>query len=69
VLGIAFVSACWATPKPAAPARDINISLAVEQVELANGLKLVVVPEPTANAVSTSSAPRSRSSISRKQQY
>src|SRR5215213_2365698 len=51
-LGLALVSACWATPKPAAPARDIAISLAVEQVELANGLKLVVVPEPDAHVVS-----------------
>src|SRR5262245_52278680 len=49
---VAFLTACWGTPRPAAPPRDTKIALTVEQLELSNGMKLVVVPEPEASDVS-----------------
>ncbi len=45
-------SACWSAPRPAAPRQDLPIALTVEQAELANGLKVVVVPEPSVGEVS-----------------
>jgi zinc protease len=45
-------SGCWGASRPASPPREASIVLAVEQVELANGLKLVVVEEPNALEVS-----------------
>lgn len=43
---------CWSSPRPAAPRRETVIDLAVQQVTLANGLRLVVVPERGAADVS-----------------
>ncbi|MDB4953050.1 MAG: Peptidase, family [Myxococcales bacterium] len=48
------VAGCWSTPRPAAPHRDTPIALDVEQVELPNGLRVVVVPEPASDEVSVS---------------
>ena len=43
---------CWTTPRPAAPHRDAKIGLDVEEATLANGLRVVVVPEPRVDEVS-----------------
>ncbi|MEJ7596290.1 MAG: insulinase family protein [Kofleriaceae bacterium] len=49
---VVFLSfGCWGAPRPASPARETTIVLAVDQVELANGLKLIVVAEPAAREV------------------
>jgi zinc protease len=46
------LSSCWTTPRPAPPRRDVPITLAVEQFELANGLRVVVIPEPSLDEIS-----------------
>ncbi len=53
VVGIALVlAACYGPAKPAAPSAP-NAELRVERAELANGLRLVVVTEPTSSALVT----------------
>src|SRR4051812_36686395 len=49
---VGTLSSCWSTPRPAPPKRDVDIPFAVEQDELANGLRVVVVPEPSVPEVS-----------------
>ena len=51
VLAAACCGSCWTTPRPAAPHRDARIGLDVEEVTLANGLRVVVVPEPGVDEV------------------
>lgn len=52
VVGLAFVlAACWSTARPAPPRPTPHIELHAESAELANGLRFVVVAEPTAGEV------------------
>jgi len=54
VVGLALLLvSCWSTPRPAAPRADARIDVKVDRIELANGLRIVVVPEPTQSEVST----------------
>ena len=48
----ALLIACWAPSRPTAPRRDAPITLPVEQLELPNGLRVVVVPESLVGEVS-----------------
>lgn len=49
---LALLSACWSTPRPALPRQDAVISLPLTQYVLENGLRVVVVSEPTVGEVS-----------------
>jgi zinc protease len=50
--GLAALCACWSTPRPAAPRGDFAITIDVQQFALANGLRVLIVPEADAGAVS-----------------
>ena len=52
VVGLALLLlSCWSTPRPRPPRSDARIDVTVERAELANGLRVVVVAEPTASEV------------------
>lgn len=44
---VAVAAGCWSTARPVTPARDVKLDARIEQLRLANGMRVVVVPEAT----------------------